>query len=193
MAISLAKGQKISLTKESTGLRNVRIGLGWDAVKKGFFSRRKDIDCDASVIMLGADGKLKSNEDIVYYGNLCHKSGSIKSQGDNRTGAGEGDDEQILVVLDSVPKEYEKLEFVVTIYEAKERQQNFGLINNAYIRVVDADKNIEICRFALTDDYSGMTAMIFGEMYRHNNEWKFNAIGQGTWDGSISEMAKRFR
>lgn len=193
MAISLAKGQKISLTKESTGLRNVRIGLGWDAVKKGFFSRRKDIDCDASVIMLGADGKLKSNEDIVYYGNLCHKSGSIKSQGDNRTGAGEGDDEQILVVLDSVPKEYEKLEFVVTIYEAKERQQNFGLIDNAYIRVVDADKNIEICRFALTDDYSGMTAMIFGEMYRHNNEWKFNAVGQGTWDGSISEMAKRFR
>lgn len=193
MAISLAKGQKISLSKESTGLRNVRIGLGWDAVKKGFFSRKKDIDCDASVIMLGADGKLKSNEDIVYYGNLCHKSGSIKSQGDNRTGAGEGDDEQILVVLDSVPKEYERLEFVVTIYEAKERQQNFGLIDNAYIRVVDADKNIEICRFALTDDYSGMTAMIFGEMYRHNNEWKFNAIGQGTWDGSISEMAKRFR
>ncbi len=193
MAISLAKGQKISLTKESTGLRNVKIGLGWDAVKKGFFSRKKDIDCDASVIMLGADGKLKSNEDIVYYGNLCHKSGSIKSQGDNRTGAGEGDDEQILIVLDSVPEEYEKLEFVVTIYEAKERQQNFGLINNAYIRVIDADKNIEICRFALTDDYSGMTAMIFGEMYRHNNEWKFNAIGQGTWDGSISEMAKRFR
>lgn len=193
MAISLAKGQKISLTKESTGLRNVKIGLGWDAVKKGFFSRKKDIDCDASVIMLGADGKLKSNEDIVYYGNLCHKSGSIKSQGDNRTGAGEGDDEQILIVLDSVPKEYEKLEFVVTIYEAKERQQNFGLINNAYIRVIDADKNIEICRFALTDDYSGMTAMIFGEMYRHNKEWKFNAIGQGTWDGSISEMAKRFR
>lgn len=193
MAISLAKGQKISLTKESTGLRNVKIGLGWDAVKKGFFSRKKDIDCDASVIMLGADGKLKSNEDIVYYGNLCHKSGSIKSQGDNRTGAGEGDDEQILIVLDNVPEEYEKLEFVVTIYEAKERQQNFGLINNAYIRVMDADKNIEICRFALTDDYSGMTAMIFGEMYRHNNEWKFNAIGQGTWDGSISEMAKRFR
>ncbi len=193
MAISLAKGQKISLTKESTGLRNVKIGLGWDAVKKGFFSRKKDIDCDASVIMLGADGKLKSNEDIVYYGNLCHKSGSIKSQGDNRTGAGEGDDEQILIVLDSVPEEYEKLEFVVTIYEAKERQQNFGLINNSYIRVIDADKNIEICRFALTDDYSGMTAMIFGEMYRHNNEWKFNAIGQGTWDGSISEMAKRFR
>lgn len=193
MAISLAKGQKISLTKESTGLRNVKIGLGWDAVKKVFFSRKKDIDCDASVIMLGADGKLKSNEDIVYYGNLCHKSGSIKSQGDNRTGAGEGDDEQILVVLDNVPEEYEKLEFVVTIYEAKERQQNFGLINNAYIRVIDADKNIEICRFALTDDYSGMTAMIFGEMYRHNNEWKFNAIGQGTWDGSISEMAKRFR
>ncbi len=193
MAISLAKGQKISLTKESTGLKNVKIGLGWDAVKKGFFSRKKDIDCDASVIMLGADGKLKSNEDIVYYGNLCHKSGSIKSQGDNRTGAGEGDDEQILIVLDSVPEEYEKLEFVVTIYEAKERQQNFGLINNSYIRVIDADKNIEICRFALTDDYSGMTAMIFGEMYRHNNEWKFNAIGQGTWDGSISEMAKRFR
>lgn len=193
MAISLAKGQKISLTKESTGLRNVKIGLGWDAVKKGFFSRKKDIDCDASVIMLGADGKLKSNEDIVYYGNLCHKSGSIKSQGDNRTGAGEGDDEQILIVLDSVPEEYEKLEFVVTIYEAKEHQQNFGLINNSYIRVIDADKNIEICRFALTDDYSGMTAMIFGEMYRHNNEWKFNAIGQGTWDGSISEMAKRFR
>lgn len=193
MAISLAKGQKISLTKESSGLKNVKIGLGWDAVKKGFFSRKKDIDCDASVIMLGANGKLKDNTDVVYYGNLRHKSGSVISQGDNRTGVGDGDDEQITVILDSVPQEYERLEFVVTIYEAKERQQNFGLIQNAYIRVVDADKNIEICRFALTDDYSGMTAMVFGEMYRQNNEWKFNAIGQGTWDGGISEMIKRFK
>lgn len=193
MAISLAKGQKISLTKESSGLKNVKIGLGWDAVKKGFFSRKKDIDCDASVIMLGANGKLKDNTDVVYYGNLRHKSGSVISQGDNRTGVGDGDDEQITVILDNVPQEYERLEFVVTIYEAKERQQNFGLIQNAYIRVVDADKNIEICRFALTDDYSGMTAMIFGEMYRQNNEWKFNAIGQGTWDGGISEMIKRFK
>lgn len=193
MAISLAKGQKISLTKESSGLKNVKIGLGWDAVKKGFFSRKKDIDCDASVIMLGANGKLKDNTDVVYYGNLRHKSGSVISQGDNRTGVGDGDDEQITVILDNVPQEYERLEFVVTIYEAKERQQNFGLIQNAYIRVVDADKNIEICRFALTDDYSGMTAMVFGEMYRQNNEWKFNAIGQGTWDGGISEMIKRFK
>lgn len=193
MVISLAKGQRISLTKESNGLKNVKIGLGWDAVKKGFFSRKKDIDCDASVIMLGANGKLKDNTDVVYYGNLRHKSGSVISQGDNRTGVGDGDDEQITVVLDNVPQEYERLEFVVTIYEAKERQQNFGLIQNAYIRVIDADKNIEICRFALTDDYSGMTAMIFGEMYRQNNEWKFNAIGQGTWDGGISEMIKRFK
>ena len=193
MSVNLTKGQKVDLTKGNAQLKNIMVGLGWDAVKKGFFSHLQDIDCDASVIMLGADGKIPTKNDVVFYNNLRHISGAIMHQGDNLTGDGDGDDEQILVSLDRIPANFERLVFVVTIYQARQRRQNFGLIKNAFIRLVDADKNQEICKFNLSENYDGQTAMIFGEMYRRNGEWKFNAIGQGTNDDGISEICRRFQ
>lgn len=193
MSVNLTKGQKVDLTKGNAQLKNIMVGLGWDAVKKGFFSHPQDIDCDASVIMLGADGKIPTKNDVVFYNNLRHISGAIMHQGDNLTGDGDGDDEQILVSLDRIPANFERLVFVVTIYQARQRRQNFGLIKNAFIRLVDADRNQEICKFNLSENYDGQTAMIFGEMYRRNGEWKFNAIGQGTNDDGISEMCRRFQ
>ena len=195
MSVSLQKGQKVSLSKENAGLSKVMIGLGWDHVqqkKKGFFSAKpQDIDCDASAFLL-IDGKLRDKKDIVYFGNLRHPSGTVQHMGDNLTGAGEGDDEQILVDLAQVPSEYDRIVVVVNIYQAVQRKQHFGLIQNAFIRLVDGRNNTEMCRYNLTDDYSGMTAMIFGEVYRHNGEWKFNAIGQGTTDPGIGELANRY-
>lgn len=195
MSVSLQKGQKVSLSKDNAGLSKVMIGLGWDEVqqkKKGFFSAKpQDIDCDASAFLL-IDGKLRDKKDIVYFGNLRHPSGTVQHMGDNLTGAGEGDDEQILVDLAQVPSEYDRIVVVVNIYQAVQRKQHFGLIQNAFIRLVDGSNNTEMCRYNLTDDYSGMTAMIFGEVYRHNGEWKFNAIGQGTTDPGIGELANRY-
>lgn len=194
MSISLQKGQKVSLSKENAGLSKVMIGLGWDEVKqsKGFFAPKPQaIDCDASLIMLQG-GKFRKKEDVIYYGNLRHASGTVQHMGDNLTGAGDGDDEQIMVDLSRVPAEYDKLIVVVNIYQAIKRKQHFGLIENAFCRLVDADKNVEMCKFNLTDDYSGMTALIFGEVYRHNGEWKFNAMGQGTNDPGLGELLSRF-
>ncbi len=195
MSISLQKGQKVSLSKDHAGLSKVVIGLGWDEVKHsggGLFSKKpKPIDCDASALLL-INGKLTSKEDIVYFGNLRHKSGTIQHMGDNLTGAGEGDDEQIIVDLASVPAEYDRIVLVVNIYQAVQRRQHFGMIQNAFIRLVDARNNNEMCRYNLTENYSGMTAMIFGEVYRHNGEWKFNAIGQGTNDPGLGELANRY-
>ena len=195
MSVSLQKGQKVSLSKDNAGLSKVMIGLGWDEVqqkKKGFFSAKpQDIDCDASAFLL-IDGKLRDKKDIVYFGNLRHPSGTVQHMGDNLTGAGEGDDEQILVDLAQVPSEYDRIVVVVNIYQAVQRKQHFGLIQNAFIRLVDGRNNTEMCRYNLTDDYSGLTAMIFGEVYRHNGEWKFNAIGQGTTDPGIGELANRY-
>ena len=196
MSISLQKGQKVSLTKESAGLSRVVVGLGWDEMKqaKGFFLFRKSspIDCDATAFLL-KNGKLEGNSDIVYFGNLRHKSGTVQHLGDNLTGEGDGDDEQIIVDLDQVPKEYDRLVIVVNIFQAYKRKQHFGMIENAFIRLVDARNNQEICKYNLTEDYSEMTAMVFGEIYRHENEWKFNAIGQGTKDKDISTLAKRYQ
>ena len=194
MSISLQKGQKVSLTKESAGLSKVIIGLGWDEVKrsKGFFAPKpQPIDCDASALLLH-DGKLSYKEDIVYFGNLRHPTGTVQHMGDNLTGAGEGDDEQIIVDLEGIPAEYDKIVLVVNIYQAVQRQQHFGMIQNAFIRLVDGKTNKEICKYNLTEDYSNMTAMIFGEVYRHNGEWKFNAIGQGTNDPGLGELANRY-
>lgn len=194
MAVSLMKGQKISLSKESAGLSVVTVGLGWDEAKKkkGFFAKKeKDIDCDASAILLTND-VLTSKSDIVYFANLKHSSGSVVHMGDNLTGAGDGDDEQITVDLTRVPYNVNRIVFVVNIYQAVQRKQHFGMINNAFIRIVDNRNNNEICRYNLTDDYSGCMAMIFGEIYKYNDEWKFNAIGQGTTDESITDLAKRF-
>ena len=196
MSISLQKGQKVSLSKESKGLSNVLVGLGWDAVEQrsGLFGLFKaaDIDCDATAILL-KNGKFTDKNDVVYFGNLTHKSGTVRHMGDNLTGEGDGDDEQILIELSRVPQEYDKIVIVVTIYQAQQRKQHFGLIENAFIRLVDGKNDQEILKYNLTEDYSGMTAMIFGEIYRYNGEWKFGAIGQGTRDGGIGEMAARFQ
>lgn len=190
MSVNLKKGEKISLTKPGSGLRKVRVGLGWDEApqKRGFFAPKpQTIDCDASVILCGEDGKLIStdvNNYCVYFGNLRHPSGAIIHAGDNLTGGGEGDDEQITVDLSMVPANVAKLVFVVNIYDASKKNQHFGMIRNAFIRLVDMSNNTEICRFNLTDDYTGMTGMIVGELYRRNGEWKFNAIGSGVREAS---------
>jgi stress response protein SCP2 len=205
MGVNLTKGQKIDLTKGKTGISKVIVGLGWDEVKqkKSFFGGKPaEIDCDASAIICGSDSKLsvkqavvgenKLNADVVYFGNLSHLSGAITHLGDNLTGGGDGDDEQIVVELSRVPDKYEHIFFVVNIYQAVQKKQHFGLIENAFIRIVDATTNTELCKYNLTDNYSGMTAMIFGEMYRHQGEWKFNAIGQGTTDASVVNTVSRY-
>jgi stress response protein SCP2 len=195
MSINLQKGQKVSLTKENAGLSKVIVGLGWDEAPRSGFGlfapKPKPIDCDASAIMLKG-GKLCDNKDVVYFANLNHKSGTVQHMGDNLTGAGEGDDEQIVIDLSRVPAEYDKIVFVVNIYQAFKRNQHFRMIRNAFIRLVDGRNSRELCRYNLTEDYSGMTAMVFGEVYRYNGEWKFSAIGQGTNDGSIGDLAKRY-
>jgi stress response protein SCP2 len=188
MSISLTKGQRIDLSKDGGGvLKKVVVGLGWDVANRG-----PNIDCDASAILCGANGKTIRTGDVVFYNNQKHPSQSVYSTGDNLTGEGEGDDEQLIVDLTKVPAEYEKIAFVVTIYQAKERAQHFGLINNAFIRIVDADTNKEIMRYDLSENYPGKTGMIFGEIYRKDGKWKFNAIGQATDDGSIVSMSARF-
>lgn len=194
MSVNLQKGQKVDLTKGNAGLKRIVVGLGWDAIeKKGFFSKSKpDIDCDASALVCNAEGKLLDKKDIVYFGNLNHKSGSVTHMGDNLTGEGEGDDEQILVELENVPSDYGKIVFVVNVYQAYERKQHFGMIKNAFIRIVDADTRKELCKYNLSESYDNMTAMIFGEVYRHNGEWKFSAIGQPTQDKGLGDLAARF-
>lgn len=201
MSISLQKGQKVSLSKDNAGLANIIVGLGWDEAPQtsakgllgGLFggSSSSSIDCDASAIMLNG-GKFVDNADLVYFGNLKHKSGTVIHQGDNLTGAGDGDDEQIMIDLSRVPNEYDKIVIVVNIYQAVQRRQHFGMIQNAFIRLVDARNNNEMCKYNLTDNYAGMTGMIFGEVYRHNGEWKFSAIGQGTEDPGLSELCRRY-
>ena len=195
MSVSLQKGQKVSLSKGNEGLSTVLVGLGWDEVqrKSGLFGMKsqRDIDCDASALLL-KDGKLNMNKDIIYFANLVHMSGTIRHMGDNLTGAGEGDDEQILMELSKIPPEYDRIVIVVNIYEANRRRQHFGMIRNAFIRLVDGRNNQEMCRYNLTEDYSGMTAMIFGEIYKYKGEWKFSAIGQGTNDPSLGDLCKRY-
>ena len=195
MSISLQKGQKVSLTKDNAGLSKVIVGLGWDEVKQGrirlFAPKPQPIDCDASALML-KNGRLVANSDIVYFGNLRHNSGTVQHMGDNLTGAGDGDDEQIVVDLSRVPADYDKIVVVVNIYQAVQRHQHFGMIQNAFIRLVDSRNNNEMCRYNLTENYSGMTAVIFGELYRYNGEWKFNAMGQGTNDPGLGELARRY-
>ena len=205
MSVSLQKGQKVNLSKGNAGLAKVIVGLGWDEAKPsgggggGFFATlfggaattHQAIDCDASAIML-KNGKFVDRTDLVYFGNLKHKSGTVNHMGDNLTGEGEGDDEQIVIDLSRVPAEYDKIVIVVNIYQAVQRKQHFGMIENAFIRLVDARNNKEMCKYNLTENYSGMTAMIFGEIYRHNGEWKFNAMGNGTTDPGIGELCRRF-
>ena len=199
MAVNLQKGQKVSLKKsDGRKLSRLMVGLGWDAAQKksgGFFSRlfgnADSIDCDASVIVC-KNGKFVDKEDLIYFGNLHHKSDAIQHMGDNLTGEGEGDDEQIFVDLDKLPAEYDRLIFVVNIYQALERKQHFGMIKNAFIRIIDPDTREELCRFNLSEDYTDMLSMITGEVYRRGDDWKFNAIGSGTKDAKLKDLVKRF-
>lgn len=205
MGINLQKGQKIDLTKGgSSKLKRVMVGLGWDEAPRStgllgslFGSEPQDIDCDASVILCGANGKTVSDNTLqccVYFGNLKHSSGAIVHQGDNLTGAGDGDDEQIMVNLEQVPSNIEKMVFVVNIYDARARKQHFGMIRNAFIRLVDMDNNNEICRFNLSENYNNMTGLVVGEIYRRNGEWKFNAIGQPVQEASrLDALIKLYR
>ena len=188
MAISLKKGQKVDLTKTNPGLKNILIGLGWDTNK---YDGGKDFDLDASIFLLNADGKVNSDDDFVFYGNLKHVSGSVEHLGDNLTGAGEGDDEQIKIDLSKVPANVEKIDFTVTIYEAEERKQNFGQVENAFIRVVNQDTNEELIRYDLGEDFSIETAVVIGELYRNKGEWKFNAIGSG-FSGGLASLGKNY-
>lgn len=205
MSISLQKGQKVSLSKDNAGLGKVIVGLGWDEAPRpsggggvfgGLFgggnsNNNQTVDCDASAILL-QDGKLRDKGDIVYFANLRHSTGTVQHMGDNLTGAGDGDDEQIVIDLASIPERYDRIVIVVTIYQAVQRNQHFGMIQNAFARIVDQRTNQELCRYNLTENYSGKLALIFGEVYRHNGEWKFNAIGQGTQDPGIGEVAQRY-
>lgn len=187
MAVSLAKGGNISLSKEAPGIESVLVGLGWDA-------RATDgspFDLDASCFMLTAEGKVPGDEGFIFYNQPKSPCGGVEHTGDNRTGEGDGDDEAIKIELAKIPASVAKLVFTVTIHEAEARNQNFGMVSSAFIRVVNRAGNAEIARFDLSEDASTNTAMIFGEMYRHNTEWKFRAVGQG-YDGGLGPLAKSF-
>lgn len=197
MSINLQKGQKIDLRKSSPGLSNISVGLGWDPVAqsgggflKSLFGVNANIDCDASVFMLNEKGQMSNSKDLIYFGNLKSDCKSVIHTGDNLTGEGDGDDEQILVNLDKVPSNIHKLLFVVNIYNCVARKQHFGMIKNAYIRIVDQANRKEIAKYNLTDDYSGKTSLIVGSIYRHAGTWKFSAIGQGSNDTSLSDIVK---
>lgn len=179
MALTLQKGANLSLTKEAPGLTRATVGLGWDA-------RSTDgsaFDLDAAALLVGADGKVRSNTDFVYYGQLADADGSVVHQGDNLTGEGDGDDEQIVVDLTKVPADVERVVFTASIYDADARSQSFGQVRNAYIRVVDAGNDNEVVRYDLSEDYATETALVFAELYRNNGDWKFKAVGQGYSNG----------
>ncbi|WP_102348982.1 TerD family protein [Bacillus sp. Marseille-P3661] len=202
MAISLQKGQRIDLTKGNAGLSKIMIGLGWDPVqpkKSGGFlggllgggASGPNVDCDASVIMLEND-KFVDKKNLIYFGNLNSSCRSVEHKGDNLTGDGAGDDEQIIVELQKVPQQVNKLVFVVNIYDCVRRKQDFGMIQNAFIRVVNMSNKEELLKFNLTDNYSGKTSLIVAEIYRHGDEWKFAAVGTGTNDRGLEDIVKGY-
>lgn len=188
MPINLSKGQKVDLTKGNPGLKNIMVGLGWDV---NAFDSGADFDLDASVFMVGADGKCPTEKEFIFYGNLKHPSESVEHMGDNLTGGGDGDDEQIVVNLTTVPDNIQRIAFTVTIYEAEARRQNFGQISNSFIRIVDQATNTEIIRYDLGEDFSIETAVVVGELYRNNGEWKFNAIGSG-FQGGLAALCGHY-
>ncbi len=188
MPINLSKGQKVDLTKGNPGLKKIMVGLGWDV---NAFDSGTSFDLDATVFMLGANGKCPTEKEFIFYGNTEHATGSVKHLGDNLTGAGDGDDEQILVDLSTIPANVEKVAFVVTIYDAESRRQNFGQVSNAFIRIVDETTGNELIRYDLGEDFSIETAVVVGELYRHNGEWKFNAIGSG-FQGGLAALCGHF-
>lgn len=188
MPINLSKGQKVDLTKGNPGLKSIMVGLGWDV---NAFDSGADFDLDASVFMLGENGKCPTDKEFIFYGNLKHTSESVEHMGDNLTGGGDGDDEQVMVDLSKVPSNISRIAFTVTIYDAETRRQNFGQVSNAFIRIVDQSNNTEIIRYDLGEDFSIETAVVVGELYRNGNEWKFNAIGSG-FQGGLAALCGHY-
>ena len=188
MPINLSKGQKVDLTKGNPGLKKIMVGLGWDV---NAFDTGSAFDLDAAAFMVGENGICPTEKEFVFYGNLQHPSESVKHMGDNLTGEGEGDDEQILVDLEKVPANISKIAFTVTIYDADARRQNFGQVSNAFIRIVDDATGQELIRYDLAEDFSIETAVVVGELYRHNGEWKFNAIGSG-FQGGLAALCGHY-
>ncbi len=186
--INLSKGQKVDLTKGNPSLKKIMVGLGWDV---NAFDGGADFDLDASAFVLGANGKCPTEKDFIFYGNLSHSSGAVTHMGDNLTGEGEGDDEQIEVDLSLIPANIERVAFTVTIYDADRRRQNFGQVSNAYIRIVDETTNQEIIHYDLGEDFSIETAIVVGELYKHQGNWKFNAIGSG-FRGGLAALCAHY-
>jgi tellurium resistance protein TerD len=187
MSISLSKGGNLSLSKEAPGLTKIIVGLGWDTRS----SDGSAFDLDASAFLLKEGDKVRSDADFIFYNQLKSPDGSVEHTGDNLTGEGEGDDEQIKVDLSRVPQDIQKISVAVTIHDAESRRQNFGMVTNAFIRVVNEANNGELARYDLSEDASTETAMIFGELYRHGAEWKFRAVGQG-YNGGLGPLARNF-
>lgn len=188
MPINLTKGQKVSLTKGNPGLKKILVGLGWDV---NAFSSGTDFDLDVTVFMTDASGKCPTEKEFIFYGNLEHVSESVKHLGDNLTGAGDGDDEQVQVDLSLLPSNIERLAFAVTIYDADRRRQNFGQVSNSFIHIMDEVTGTELIRYDLGEDFSIETALVVGELYKHNGEWKFNAIGSG-FQGGLAALCNHY-
>jgi tellurium resistance protein TerD len=187
MAISLSKGGNVSLSKEAPGLDAIMVGLGWDVRA----TDGTDFDLDASAFLLNAGGKVRSDADFVFYNNKDGASGAVIHQGDNRTGEGEGDDEQIKITLSKLPADIDKVAVVVTIHNGEANGQSFGQVSNAFIRLVDEKTSKEVVRYDLSEDASVETAMILGEVYRHGGDWKFRAVGQG-FKGGLGPLATNY-
>ncbi|MFT6386919.1 MAG: tellurium resistance protein TerD [Cellvibrionaceae bacterium] len=187
MSVSLSKGGNVSLEKVAPGMTKMIVGLGWDTRA----TDGVDFDLDASVFLLGEDGKVVDDKSFIFYNNMKSVCGSVQHTGDNQTGEGEGDDESVKIDLSLVPANISKIAVSVTIHDAEKRSQNFGQVSNAFVRVVDEANGTEAIRYDLSEDYSVETAMNFGELYRHNGEWKFKAIGQG-FSGGLKPMAQEF-
>ena len=188
MPVNLSKGQKVDLTKTNPGLKKILVGLGWDINK---YDGGFDFDLDAAAFLCGDNGQVSSDADFIFYNNKMHSSGSVEHAGDNLTGAGDGDDEVIRIDLSLLPANVSKVDFTVTIHDADARRQNFGQVNNAYIRVLDEVSGTELIRYDLEEDFSIETAVVVGEIYRNNGEWKFNAIGSG-FDGGLEALCRNF-
>ncbi|WP_445492991.1 TerD family protein [Niallia sp. 03133] len=188
MAISLSKGQKVDLTKGNPGLTKVVVGVGWDINK---YDGGNDFDLDSSVFLLGENGKVTSEQDFVFYNNTTGADGAVVHSGDNRTGAGDGDDEQVVIDLQAVPAAIQRITFTITIHDGEARNQNFGQVSNSYVRILNEQNNEELIRYDLGEDFSIETALVVGELYRHNNEWKFSAIGSG-YQGGLGALATDF-
>ncbi|KJV05743.1 TerD family protein [Methylocucumis oryzae] len=187
MSISLNKGGNLSLSKTDPNLKNILVGLGWDVRP----TDGTDFDLDASAFMLTDSGKVRSDSDFIFYNQLRSTCGSVEHTGDNRTGAGDGDDEVIVVLLDKVPTDIQRISFTVTIHDAEARKQNFGQVSHAFVRIVNKDTQQEVARYDLSEDASIETAMIFGDIYKHNGEWKFRAVGQG-YAGGLAALARQY-